>query len=166
MPTNGILGVIGAYNKGAPVRIVSAEMTGAADLFWYAKSDSGIKSMADTNDKSMGYSRPGSSTHLTVLALAKQAGVKPKLTSTGGISGTRTQVMSNQIDIGWSVPPFNLNLVKDGSIRIIASGSDVPQLAKQTVRVNVANAEFLANKRGVAKRLEVDPIADTVNPFL
>ena len=34
--SNGILGVIGAYSKGAPVRVISAEGTGAADAFWYA----------------------------------------------------------------------------------------------------------------------------------
>ena len=30
---NGMLGVIGAVSKGAPLRIVSAQMTGAPDLF-------------------------------------------------------------------------------------------------------------------------------------
>jgi len=149
---NGVLGVIGAYAKGAPVRIVSAQMTGAPDLYWYAKSDSGIKTLADANGKSMGYSRPGSSTNLVALALAKHYKVKPKLVSSGGISGTRTQVMSNQVDIGWSVPPFNLDLVADGSIHIVARGSDVPSLVGQTVRVNVANAEFLKSRRDVAKR--------------
>src|SRR5215212_1608951 len=41
---NGILGVIGAFAKGAPVRIISAEGTGAGDAFWYAPTASGIKS--------------------------------------------------------------------------------------------------------------------------
>ena len=31
----GILGVFGAYAKGAPLRIIGAEMTGGGDLFWY-----------------------------------------------------------------------------------------------------------------------------------
>ena len=42
--SNGILGVIGAFSKGAPVRVISAEGTGAADAFWYARTESGIKS--------------------------------------------------------------------------------------------------------------------------
>src|SRR4051794_18199974 len=41
--TNGILGVVAAYAKGMPVRIISAEATGAADAFWYARPESGIK---------------------------------------------------------------------------------------------------------------------------
>jgi NitT/TauT family transport system substrate-binding protein len=40
--SNGLLGVIGRYSRGAPLRVVSAEMTGAADAFWYARADSDI----------------------------------------------------------------------------------------------------------------------------
>src|SRR5215831_18093690 len=34
--TNGTLGVIAAFAKGLPVKIISAEATGAPDAFWYA----------------------------------------------------------------------------------------------------------------------------------
>src|SRR5438445_12736390 len=40
--SNGLLGVIGAYAKGAPVRVISAQMTGAGELYWYARPASGI----------------------------------------------------------------------------------------------------------------------------
>lgn len=149
---NGILGVIGAASKGAPVKIVSAQMTGAADIFWYVKADSAIKSMKDMDGKTMGFSRPGSSTDLVGRALAEYFKVKPKHVSTGGIPDTRTQVMSGQIDAGWSAAPFNFELVDEGKIRIIAKGSDVPSLNEQTVRVNAASVKFLKEKRDVARR--------------
>lgn len=149
---NGLLGVLGAYAKGAPLRIVSAQMTGSPDLFWYAKADSPINSLKDAEGKTMGFSRPGSSTNLVALELANAAGVKPKLTPTGGISDTRTQVLSGQIDIGWSVPPFNLDLVRKGEIKIVARGGDVPELANQTIRVNVVNADFLKDNRDTVVR--------------
>jgi len=149
---NGTLGVIGAISKGAPLRIVSAQMTGAPDLFWYVKADSPVKSMKDMNGRTMGYSRPGSSTDLGGRAIAEHFGVKPKMVSTGGIPDTRTQVMSGQIDAGWSVPHFNYDLLNEGKIRIIARGSDVPSLANQTVRVNVAGTKFLKERRDVARR--------------
>src|SRR5438552_12564930 len=41
----GIMGVLGAYSKGAPVRIIGAETTGAADLFWYGRADSPTKNL-------------------------------------------------------------------------------------------------------------------------
>jgi NitT/TauT family transport system substrate-binding protein len=149
---NGILGVIGAASKGAPVKIVSAQMTGAPDLFWYVKADSPIKAMKDMAGKTMGYSRPGSSTHLVAQALAEQFKVSPKLVSTGGVPDTRTQVMSGQIDAGWSAPPYNLDLVNDGKIRIVARGTELPAMNEQTVRVNAASVKFLKEKRDVARR--------------
>jgi NitT/TauT family transport system substrate-binding protein len=149
---NGILGVIGAAAKGAPVKIVSAQMTGAGDIFWYVKADSPIKSMKDMNGKTMAFSRPGSSTDLVGRALAQHFKVQPKHVSTGGIPDTRTQVMSGQVDAGWSAAPFNFELVAEGKIRILAKGSDVPSLNEQTVRVNVASDKFLKEKRDVARR--------------
>ena len=32
--------------------------------------------------------------------------------------------MSNQIDVGWSAPPFGLDQLDQGKIRIIAVGND------------------------------------------
>ena len=51
--------------------------------------------------------------------------------------------MSGQVDIGWAAPPFGLQEIKDGKIRIIARGSDVPSLRGQTVRVLIVNANAL-----------------------
>jgi NitT/TauT family transport system substrate-binding protein len=149
---NGILGVIGAASKGAPVKIVSAQMTGAGDIFWYVRADSPIKTMKDMDGKTMGFSRPGSSTDLVGRALAEYFKVKPKHVSTGGIPDTRTQVMSGQIDAGWSAAPFNFELIAEGKIRVLAKGSDVPSLNEQTVRVNAASEKFLKEKRDVARR--------------
>jgi NitT/TauT family transport system substrate-binding protein len=145
--SNGILGVIGAYSKGAPVRIISAEGTGAADAFWYARTESGIKSLKDTNGKTVAFSSPGSSTNLILLQLVKAAGASPKLVPTGGAPATYTQVMTGQIDVGWSVPPFALKDLQEGKIAIIARGNDVEAIRAQTVRVNVANANALKQKR-------------------
>jgi NitT/TauT family transport system substrate-binding protein len=154
--------VIGAYAKGAPIRVVSAEFTGAHDLFWYVKADSPVKSMKDMDGRTMGYSRPGSSTHLVSQSLAAAAGVKPRFVSAGGVPDNRTQVMSGQIDAGWSIPPFNLELLAEGKIRVIARGGDVPSLSAQTVRVNVASLKFLTERRDVARRF-VKAYYDTID---
>jgi NitT/TauT family transport system substrate-binding protein len=149
---NGLLGVIGAYVKGAPVRVVGAGFTGASDLYWYARTDSGIDGLKDAAGKTIGFSSVGSSTNLVVLDLIKQAGVKAKPTPTGGAPATLTQVMSGQIDIGWSVPPFGLNEIESGKIRIVARGSDLPEVRNQTIRVTIANADMLAKRRDAVTR--------------
>ena len=55
----GTLGAIAAFAKGAPVRIIAAEATGAAD-YWYAKTSSPIKNLKDLTDKNtIAYSTNG-----------------------------------------------------------------------------------------------------------
>src|SRR6266705_896569 len=51
----GVMGVLGSYSKGAPVRVIGAETTGAADLFWYVRTDSPIKALKDTDGKTIAY---------------------------------------------------------------------------------------------------------------
>ena len=93
----GVMGVLSAYSKGAPVRIIGAEITGAGDLYWYVKADSPIKTLNDTNGKSIAYSTNGSSTHGVVTAFIKQYGVSAKATATGGPPATLTAVMSGPV---------------------------------------------------------------------
>src|SRR6188508_2921487 len=54
----GTLGAMAAYSKGAPVRIIGAQATGAAD-YWYAKASSPIKTLKDTADKTIAFSTRG-----------------------------------------------------------------------------------------------------------
>ena len=157
--SNGILGALGTYAKGGdatPYRIISAEMTGAHELFWWVKADSAIKSLKDADGKTIAFSSPGSSSNLILLTLLKQAGSKAKPTPTGGVPGTFTQTMTGQIDIGWSVVPFALKDVEDNKIRIIARASEAKDLANQTIRANLANVNSLKTKReAITKFMQV-----------
>ncbi len=133
----GLLGTQSAFAifaKGAPLRIVAAEATGAAD-YWYVRADSPIKSFKDTNDKTVAFSTIGASTNTMALAFAKEAGVKAKLVATGGPSGTLTQVMSGQVDVGWSAPPFGLPQINKNEIRVIGYGKNLESVRGQTIRV-------------------------------
>lgn len=148
----GIMGVLSAYSKGAPVRIIGAETTGASDLYWYVKTDSPIKSLKDTAGKTLAYSTNGSSTHGIVTAFMKQYGLTAKPTATGGPPGTLTQVMSGQIDIGWAAPPFGLDQLDQKQIRIVASGNDADAFKGQTVRLLATTAPVLQGKKSAIDR--------------
>jgi NitT/TauT family transport system substrate-binding protein len=145
--TNGFLGVIAAYVKGAPIRVISAEAKGAGEIFWYVKSDSPIKTIKDATNKSIGFSTPGSSSNLVLLALLAQEKVKANPVPTGNGQATLTQAMTGQVDIGWAAAPLALTEVDAGKLRIIAHGSDVASMRNETVRVNVANLNSLTTKR-------------------
>ncbi len=149
----GVAGVMRAFAKGAPVRVLLPAFTGTGDLYWYVKADSPIKSVKDaTADNTIAYSTNGSSSNNIVVAFAQELGVKAKPTATGGPPGTLTQVMSGQIDIGWAAPPFGVKELKEGKIRIVGRGSDIPSLKGQTVRVIIVNANALKEKHDAIMR--------------
>ncbi|MET0630079.1 MAG: ABC transporter substrate-binding protein [Xanthobacteraceae bacterium] len=143
----GTLGALGAFAKGAPIRIVSGSATGNAD-FWIVKADSPLKGVNDaTSAHTVAYSTNGSSTHSVVLGFIRELGLKAKPIATGGPAATLTLAMSGQVDIGWTSPPLGFDLLDEGKIRIFARANDVPSLRGQTVRVNIANAESLKARR-------------------
>jgi NitT/TauT family transport system substrate-binding protein len=151
----GVMGVLGAYSKGAPVRIVSAETTGARDLYWYVKADSPIKSLKDTDGKTLAYSTSGSSTHGIVTAFMKQYNLNAKPTAMGGPAINLTAVMSGQIDVGWAAPPFGLDQLDKNEIRVIATGNDAEVFKGQTVRLNIAHADYnKTNKDTIARYMK------------
>ena len=144
----GAAGVMRAFSKGAPVRILAPAFTGTGDLYWYVKADSAIKTIKDFSaDKTIAYSTNGSSSNNIVVAFGSELGSKAKPTATGGPPATLTAVMTGQIDIGWAAPPFGLREIKEGKIRIAARGSDVPSLRGQTVRVLIVNENSWKTKR-------------------
>jgi NitT/TauT family transport system substrate-binding protein len=148
----GIMGALGAYAKGAPVRIIGAETNGASDLFWYVRSDSPIRAIKDFNGHSVAYSTNGSSTHGVVTAMVKQYGLKAKLVATGSPSATLIQVMSGQVDVGWSAPPDAIDQLDRGEIRIITNGNAATIFKDQTVRVLMTTAQTLNSRRDVVTR--------------
>src|SRR5664279_4586788 len=139
----GAAGIMRAFAKGAPVRILAPMFTGTGDLFWYVRSDSKIQSLKDaTPETTIAYSTSGSSSNNIVVAFISELGAK----------GKPTAVMSGQIDIGWAAPPFGLQEIKEGKIRIVARGSDVPSLRGQTARTLIVNANSLKTKHDAIVR--------------
>jgi NitT/TauT family transport system substrate-binding protein len=149
----GVAGVMRAFARGAPVRILLPAFTGTGDLFWYVRAESPLKSIKDvTAANTIAYSTSGSSSNNLVLAFADELGVKAKPTATGGPAATLTQVMSGQVDIGWAAPPFGMKELKEGKIRILIRGSDAPSLRGQTVRTIIVNADALKTKHDAIMR--------------
>jgi NitT/TauT family transport system substrate-binding protein len=158
----GTAAALGAYAKGAPVRIISAGTTGTRDLFWYVPANSPIKTFKDVAGKTVAYSTNGASTHTTLLALIDTFKVAAKPISTGASAATLTQAMSGQIDVGWASPPFGIDQLQDGRIRLIARGSDAPSTADQTVRVHIVNADVLAKRKAAVGRF-MDAYRETLD---
>jgi len=148
----GTLGVLGAYGRGAPIRIIAAEATGTAE-YYFVRTESPLKKFQDANpETTLAYSTNGSGTHITALRFMKEYGFLAKLVATGNVPATFTSVMSGQVDIGFSTPPFGLEAQEQGKIRILALANDLPSIRNQTVRVTIANTADLARRREVYDR--------------
>src|SRR2546421_1082707 len=150
----GTLGVLGAFAKGAPIRIVAGEATGTAE-YYFVRADSPVQKdfKGVKPEMTLAYSTAGSGTHITALRFMKDYGFAAKLTATGNVPATFTQVMSGQVDIGFSTPPFGLDALTGGRARLIALANDLPSVRNQTVRLIIANAGDLARRREVYDRL-------------
>lgn len=138
----GLLGVLAAYARKAPLKIVMAAATGN-EQFWYVKAGSPIHSLKDMTGKTLGYSEPGSSTNMAVLEALAASHVQAKPVAIGSPPDSYTAVMTGQVTAGWSAAPFFLKQVQEGKIRILFKAADFPQLENLTSRVMVANSNFL-----------------------
>src|SRR6185312_5609552 len=148
----GTHGFLGAFLKGAPLRGIGASFTSADEQYYYVLADSPIKSIKDAGGKTIAISTNGSASNMFALHLARHFGVDLKPQPSGNYTSSLTQVLTKQLDIGFSAAPFNLNYVDDGRIRIIARGSDVPALRDMTSRLLVVNVAGLQRKKDILRR--------------
>ena len=146
-----LMRVLSAYAKGAPVRIIGANTTGSAN-YWYVPTTSPIKTIKDISGKTIAYPTSGASGHYDMFDLMKQYRVKARPKPTEGSAATFNAVMSGQIDVGWATPPFGIDAIEQGQIRIVARANDVSNIRDKTVRVVIANADILQKRKDVLER--------------
>lgn len=157
----GVMGVLGAFEKGAPIRVIGTEINSAGD-YWYVPTASPIKTIKDANGATMAYSTNGSSTQAIVLAIIKEHGLaNAKPVATGGPPATFTQVMSGQIDVGWATPPFGIQALEEGKIRILTRGNDIKEIREQTNRLLISSAGVLERRKAAIERY-MDAYRETV----
>jgi NitT/TauT family transport system substrate-binding protein len=147
----GTLAALAAFANGAPVRVVGSAMIGATE-FWYVPANSRIRGLKEAAGKKVAYSATGAATNLMVLGLQELHGVKFQPVATGDPAATLARVMSVQVDVGYSVPPFAVAELEQQKIRIVGRGNDLPALGRQTVRFIVVNANALEQRPDAVRR--------------
>jgi NitT/TauT family transport system substrate-binding protein len=149
----GFPDILAAWVKGAPFKVISPEATGAPDIFWFAKVGTPFRSMKDLHGKAVGFGVPGALSHFVLLTLLDEAGVADAhLVATGPADNGIPLVLSAQLDASWGGPVAAAKDLLAGEVKLIARGNDSAQVRNTTVRVNVANAGFLAGHRGAVRR--------------
>lgn len=147
----GLSGIMAAMQRGAPIAIAGADMTGASDLIWYVRADQPFKSLADLGPShSVAFSRPGASSETVIKSLLEHYKSKARAVPGGSPPEVLTQVMSGQLAAGWATAPLPPAFA-EGKARIIARGNDSPKLATVTTRVHAVNANYLAKNPDAVK---------------
>jgi NitT/TauT family transport system substrate-binding protein len=147
----GTTEVLHAYIRGRPVRIIGANVTGASN-YWYVLTTSPIQTIKDLVGKTIAYATNGSSSHYDALDFSKEFGLKARLVSTGGSTATFQELTANRIDVGWAAPPFGIDEIEQGKIRIIARANDVPKIRGTTLSVLSTNAGMVEKRKDVLER--------------
>jgi NitT/TauT family transport system substrate-binding protein len=143
--------VLRGYARGAPVRIIGANVTGTTN-YWYVLKTSPIQTIKDLAGKTIAYGTSGSLSHYNVLDFITQFRLKAKLVSTGGAAATFKELEANHIDVGWAAPPFGIDEIEQDKIRVIARANDVPRSRAMTVSVLITNADTLERRKDVLVR--------------
>lgn len=129
----GSSGALGAFAKGAPIRIIGASAIGSP-VYWYVRADSPIRKMEDIAGRTMAYSTTGSGSHAVAL-LVRAKGVDARLVATGNTPATFTQVMTGQIDVGMAYPEFKPEALTSGQIRFLFRDNEFDRIRNQAIRV-------------------------------
>jgi NitT/TauT family transport system substrate-binding protein len=146
----GTNAVLAAFNRGANIKIVGSEFTGQAGAFFYVPADSPIKTVQDLNGKTIAFSRPGGAMESILLGFKNENHLSVKPVATGAMDATYTMTMTKQVDVGYSVVPNLLEAIEDNKIRVLFKSDDVVSMRELTGRVNIANGDFLKNRRSTA----------------
>jgi NitT/TauT family transport system substrate-binding protein len=146
----GTNAVLAAYMQGAKIKIITSQFLGQNDTYFYVLADSPLKSIDDIKGKTVAFPRPGGAGEAILLALKAERHIDFNAVATGGMDATFTMVMTKQIDVGYSVPPNQLDAVEKKQIRVLFSGDDVKSLRDITGRVIIARSDFLESRRPVA----------------
>src|SRR5262245_21892298 len=141
-----ILSVLRAYDRGEPVRIIGASTTGSAN-YWYVPAASPIKTISDIRGGRIAYPTAGERNRYDVFDFMNQFRIKARLVATGGEASTFKAVMSGQVDVGCATPPFGVDAIEQGQLRVVARANDVPRIRDETDRVIITRTELLQSRR-------------------
>jgi ABC-type nitrate/sulfonate/bicarbonate transport system substrate-binding protein len=142
----GTMSAIQAYYFGAPIRIIGATMAGSP-VYWYVLKSSRIQTVKDFAGKTIAYERNGSSSQYDAIDFMRKLRPRVKLVATGEPAATFERLSANEVDVGWAAPPFGVDKIQQGVIRVVARADDMSRIRNKTVGVMITNANTLQKRK-------------------
>jgi NitT/TauT family transport system substrate-binding protein len=69
---------------------------------------------------------------------------------------------AGHIEVGWAAPPFGIDKIDDGVIRVIGRANDMTKIRNKTVGVIITNADTLEKRKAVLVRF-MQAYAETID---
>jgi len=145
------ISVMRSFVFGAPIRIIGASLAGSSN-YWYVLKSSPIQTVKDLAGKRVAYEKNGSSSHYDAIDFMRTLRPSARLVPTGGTAATFERVNGNQIDVGWAAPPFGMDKIEQGAVRVVAHANDMPRIRNKSVGVMITNADTLQKRKDVLIR--------------
>ena len=89
---------------------------------------------------------------MTCSTSCSAIGVKARPVLIAGATATFDQVMAGKIDVGWATPPFGVDALEQGRIRVLAKANDIPKIRDKTDSVTIATTDTLQKRKDVLDR--------------
>jgi NitT/TauT family transport system substrate-binding protein len=137
-----------AFLKGSPIRIIGGGVS-TTSVYWIVLKDSPIHKLGDLKGKKVGYSRPGSTTHVFGLQLidrAEKEGMNPgevTMVSVGEIPQAYTALRTGLVDVSYSSYPHLAKQLSNGTVRVIAEADD---FAPSWLQLSIVTREEFARQ--------------------
>lgn len=150
----GVFAIMSAYRRGTGIRMIANQVSAATDFFWVSKEGSEYQSKSDLKGSSgvkIGFSSPGSSTHMTTLGAIDALDMDAEPVAVGGPPDSIAAVKTGEVDLGWVTTEFLFDPEKAQGVNRVFHGADIPPFDNLTVRGNLAQDSWLQNNGDAAK---------------
>lgn len=127
--------VLIAAARGEPIKIVSSNLAPLVGIVWLVETDSPLKSIKDLKGKKVGFSSPGSVTHLAIQTILKKEGLEKdvELVRAGSPGDNWAAVKNKVIDAGWHIFPAYHALILKKEARVLIDAQQYVKEYQQTV---------------------------------
>ena len=135
--TTAATAVLIAAAKGEPIKIVSSSLAPLVGVVWLVEADSPLKSVKDLRGKKVGFSSPGSVTHMAIELILKKEGLEKdvQLVRVGAPGDSWAAVKNKVVDAGWHVLPAYHSLILKKEARVLFDTQPYVKEYQQTVVV-------------------------------
>jgi NitT/TauT family transport system substrate-binding protein len=127
--------VLIAAARGEPIKIVSGGTAPLVGIVWIVAADSPVKTIRDLQGKKVGFSSPGSVTHVALRNILKAEGLDKDVQAVrvGSPGDSWVAVKNKVVDAGWHINPAVYQLLATQEARIVIDGAKYIKQYQQTV---------------------------------